>query len=81
MRFAGFWKWRDEQSNLVPPAVVSLRELAVDGYRNNETLARFHADCYESYFNSARGYQELAEGVDWIEQVKGISQSGGNVIN
>ena len=35
--------------------------------RNNETLARFHADCYESYFNSACRYQELAEAVDWME--------------
>jgi len=40
------------------------------GNRNNETLTRFHADCYESYFNSARRYQELAEGVDWIEPVR-----------
>jgi hypothetical protein len=49
--------------------------------RNNETLTRFHADCYESYFNSARRYDELAEGVDWIEPVRRYFSKWDEVIN
>ena len=44
--------------------------------RSNETLTRFHADCYESYFNSANKYHELAESADWIEPVRRYFQGG-----
>ncbi|HYV92598.1 MAG TPA: hypothetical protein VE978_12460 [Chitinophagales bacterium] len=38
--------------------------------RTIETLPRFHADCYESYFYHANKYGELAESAAWIEPVR-----------
>ena len=48
----------------------SLKQHVAIRDRTNETLARFHADCYESYFYHANKYDELAESADWIEPVR-----------
>jgi hypothetical protein len=49
--------------------VSPLKQPIVIHDRTNETLARFHADCFESYFYSANKYDELAETAAWIELV------------